>query len=428
MATQTSSTTTIFVTDSLPQSISVSRPWGTIACLIASDMLAISLSLLAGAVIRNLYVPQAEAPVVAIWLAALVLSLCSLTAAGLYPGVTVNPVEELRRSTLSVTLAFLSLATTTFFLHDLSQSRLIYALGYLFTVGLIPLLRACTRSLFSAMPWWGCGVVILGFGETGKAVLGILRKNSHIGLRVVAVLDDDPWQYGETDGVIRGPLSRCLQITRDHKLSYGILCMPGLEREELLGLIDRYGPCFSHLLVIPNLMGIASVGVSAREMGGIVGLEVTNQLLRPSSRFAKRGLDLGFTFLLAPVVVPVMAICALLIALERRGPVFYANERVGRGGRTFKAWKFRSMVVNGDAVLRRYLADNPTEGEIWAKTQKVKHDPRITRIGKVIRRASLDELPQFWNVLRGDMSVVGPSDLGGANPDVRCELWTLPAG
>jgi lipopolysaccharide/colanic/teichoic acid biosynthesis glycosyltransferase len=99
---------------------------------------------------------------------------------------------------------------------------------------------------------------------------------------------------------------------------------------------------------------------------------------------------------------------ALLIKLEDRGPIFYANERIGLRGRKFKAWKLRSMVMNGEAVLLDYLEKNPHERAQWQATQKLKRDPRLTRTGRFIRKTSIDELPQFWNVLIGEMSVVGP--------------------
>jgi Undecaprenyl-phosphate galactose phosphotransferase WbaP len=145
-----------------------------------------------------------------------------------------------------------------------------------------------------------------------------------------------------------------------------------------------------------------------RDVGGIIGLEVTRQLLRPSAQFAKRALDLAITIAFAPFALPLVALMAVLIRLESSGPALYANERIGYRGRTFKAWKLRSMVVNGDEVLRRYLNDHPEEKQTWQSKQKLKRDPRLTGIGRFLRKTSIDEIPQFWNVLKGDMSVVGP--------------------
>src|SRR6185437_10340735 len=195
---------------------------------------------------------------------------------------------------------------------------------------------------------------------------------------------------------------------RDQRISYAIVCMPGLSRKELFRLMDRYGHCFSHIMVIPDLIGMASLGLSVREVGGVIGLEVTQRLLRPSAQFIKRALDLFLILAGAPVVAPLVFLTALLIRIESRGPAFYRNERVGRNGRKFHAWKLRSMVVNGNEVLEGYLERHPEARAQWNATQKLKRDPRVTRMGRIIRKTSIDELPQLWNVLIGDMSIVGP--------------------
>ncbi len=403
--------------ESLPASIAVSRPFGTIACVAASDILAIILSILAASTLRDLVLSSSEPPLPGTISAALILLLCSLTASGLYSGVRANPVEELRRSTMSVTLGYFALWSATFFLHDLSPSRLVYVLAYVMTVVSVPLFRSWTRSMFANRGWWGSPVAILGYGETGKFVHETLRKNPGIGLKPVAVLDDDPEKYVHTaQGLTRGPLARCLEIATSERIPYGIVCMPSLSRHELLNLIDRYGQSFSHLIVIPNLIGMTCLGICTREVGGVIGLEVTQQLLRPSSQVAKRFLDLAITIALSPFVALLVLLAAILITLEDGGPAFYSHDRVGFRGATFKAWKLRSMIKNGDEVLREYLLSHPEEEAHWRSTQKLKRDPRLTAVGRIIRKTSIDELPQLWNVLRGEMSVVGP------RPVLECQV------
>jgi Undecaprenyl-phosphate galactose phosphotransferase WbaP len=395
---------------SLPRSITVSRPFGTIACLAASDIAAITLSLLGASVLRGILVSHWVAPPdPGANLAAIVLLLCSLMAAGLYPGVNMNPVEELRRSVYSVTLGFFALWSTTFLLRDLTPSRLIYLFAYLLTLAFVPLFRTFTRMAFANRPWWGSSVAILGYGVTGKYIYRALLKNPGMGLKPVAILDDDLEGCAQADPRVSfGPLSECLEIAHDQRIPYGIVCMPELSRDELLTLVDRYGQCFGHLIVIPNLIGMTSLDISAREVGGMIGLEVCQKLLRPSSRLLKRLLDLSFAVAFSLPVAFLLAVVAVLIKLEDGGPVFYANERLGLGGKKFKALKLRSMVPHGDAVLRQYLAAHPEEAAHWHATQKLRRDPRLTRIGRIIRKTSIDELPQFWNVLVGEMSIVGP--------------------
>lgn len=121
----------------------------------------------------------------------------------------------------------------------------------------------------------------------------------------------------------------------------------------------------------------------------------------------KRGLDILLVLLAAPIVLPVVALLAVLVALDGGSP-FYSQDRLGLNGRRFRMWKLRSMITGAEAALEAHLAANPAARAEWDRDQKLSHDPRITRLGKLIRRTSLDELPQLWNVLTGDMSLVGP--------------------
>ncbi|ATQ54830.1 sugar transferase [Paracoccus yeei] len=125
------------------------------------------------------------------------------------------------------------------------------------------------------------------------------------------------------------------------------------------------------------------------------------------ARFIKRPLDIVALLLAAPIVLPVVLILALIVAFQGGKP-FYSQMRVGRSGRAFRLWKLRTMVVDADARLAEYLAANPAAKAEWDATQKLKKDPRITSAGRFLRKTSLDELPQLWNVLIGDMSIVGP--------------------
>jgi lipopolysaccharide/colanic/teichoic acid biosynthesis glycosyltransferase len=125
------------------------------------------------------------------------------------------------------------------------------------------------------------------------------------------------------------------------------------------------------------------------------------------SRIGKRELDLVLCLLLAPIVLAVVALIALAVRLEG-GPVFFRQKRLGQGGRVFEILKVRTMVENAEARLEEYLTANPDARAEWDHNQKLRKDPRITRVGRFLRRTSLDELPQLWNVLRGDMSIVGP--------------------
>jgi Undecaprenyl-phosphate galactose phosphotransferase WbaP len=137
-------------------------------------------------------------------------------------------------------------------------------------------------------------------------------------------------------------------------------------------------------------------------------------LLGSGSRLFKRVFDLILVALLGSLALVPGLLIALAIVIDSRGPVFFAHRRVGRARRTFRLWKFRSMVGDADALLERYLRQHPERASEWERTHKLKDDPRVTRVGRFLRKTSLDELPQLWNVLRGDMSMVGPRPIVAA--------------
>jgi len=141
---------------------------------------------------------------------------------------------------------------------------------------------------------------------------------------------------------------------------------------------------------------------------GLGAAEPRGALIGARPQRIKRIFDVLFALLFGILTLPLGLVIALAIALESRGPLLFAHTRIGKGNRRFRLWKFRSMVVNADQVLERYLAAHPDSAAEWLHGHKLKNDPRVTRVGRWLRRTSLDELPQLWNVLRGDMSMVGP--------------------
>jgi Undecaprenyl-phosphate galactose phosphotransferase WbaP len=143
-------------------------------------------------------------------------------------------------------------------------------------------------------------------------------------------------------------------------------------------------------------------------MGGVLGLEVQQKLLLPGPRLVKRVMDLGLVVVFALPLFFLVALLGLLIRLDSPGSLFYGHSRLGLAANRFRAWKFRSMMQDADRRLAEYLERHPELREEWEQDQKLKNDPRVTRVGRFLRKTSLDELPQLWNVLRGEMSLVGP--------------------
>lgn len=161
-----------------------------------------------------------------------------------------------------------------------------------------------------------------------------------------------------------------------------------------------------YLQIVPQRM--RGVEKFKRDLGKINGPHVPQLTLRRGRHTAKRVLDLFLILVLSLPIFLLIAIIALLLKLESRDPILYRQERIGLGGHRFYTWKFRTMIHDADAVLSKYLEQHSELREEWERSHKLRNDPRVTWLGKLIRRTSLDELPQLWNVLKGEMSLVGP--------------------
>jgi len=165
---------------------------------------------------------------------------------------------------------------------------------------------------------------------------------------------------------------------------------------------------FPHLVLIPDLVGFSSLWVSAKDLGGVLGLEVEQQLLRRRSVWLKQVMDLVLLAIFFPLWALLMAIGAVLVKLSSPGPIFFWQERLGLEGRIFRVCKFRTMYVDAEERLQEFLAQDPVMQEEYERYHKLKNDPRVPPLGRWLRKWSLDELPQIWNVLRGEMSLIGP--------------------
>ena len=232
------------------------------------------------------------------------------------------------------------------------------------------------------------------------------------------MLDDDVEKQGlEYSGVpVVGTLSDAPEFSRVLHLRSAIVAMPGASMECLRMLEQQCSKVFPQLLILPNFCGYACMWVQTRDLGGILGLEIQRNLLMAWPRIGKRTFDLICCALGIFPVFSLTVFFAAMIKLTSPGPVFYSQERIGRNGRPFRAWKFRSMIKDAEVVLHQYLAEHPELQEEWERDHKLRNDPRITFVGRMLRKTSLDELPQIWNVIRGDMSLVGP------RPIVQAEI------
>jgi Undecaprenyl-phosphate galactose phosphotransferase WbaP len=329
---------------------------------------------------------------------------------GLYPGVRLSPVEELRRLVVSVTCIFLVWTLGVAVRHeDLFVHGRFLIFVYLVCLVSLPILRGWTRRLLGTWTNWGVPVLVCGDDPSAVKLYDWLSANRNLGLRPVGVLGN-PEALGadETDDWYEGPWSAAHTVAVKKHVYWVVVVPPANDPEALSALIANDLYTIPHIHVLSELTGLPDHWSPHRQLDGLTGIHLQQNLMLPMPRVTKRVMDFTAAVLGSLAISPLLFYIAIMVKLSSRGPVIYGHERIGRGGKRFKAWKFRTMFENSSDVLEMYLEQHPDLKDEWEKDHKLRYDPRITRIGRFLRKTSLDELPQLWNVIRGQMSLVGP--------------------
>jgi len=326
---------------------------------------------------------------------------------GLYPGYLLGPVERLRRRMLATFAVFGGLVAWDNIVERGVLSRGVLLATLVFALIIPPLAEMMARSMLMKHQRWGIPAVMIGAGETGRLVARTLAREPHLGLVPVAFLDNRPGAWNTTvEGIpVAGPLGLAPDFER--RAEAAIVALADLGKDDLPGLLQELN--FPRVIVIPDLTGVASLWVTARDFGGCLGLEIKKNLLIGRNHKLKRLMDYAVGLPLFIGTLPLVAAAAVWIKLASRGPVFYRQMREGFDGRRIPVWKLRTMYVDGDRLLEEWLESHPEDRQEWTRYFKLRHDPRVLPvIGRLLRRTSLDELPQLWTVLKGEMSLVGP--------------------
>ncbi len=329
---------------------------------------------------------------------------------GLYPGITLNPVREIRLLTLATSIVFVMFTALLFFVKEGPEySRAAFLAAWLLTLLLVPLTRASLRALLARRSWWGCPVVIFGNRDKAHEIVQGLRRQPQLGLMPVGVFDDDYHQHVTSSGLpVLGRFRDAARYAQQFGLSRALIAVPDLTGERLAEMLDHHSEAFSRVYIFPGMSGLSSLGVEPREMCNQLSLELRRSLLLPRCQFAKRMMDAILGFMLSLLLLPLMLFIALLIRLESPGVALFGHRRIGHLGREFKVWKFRTMYSDGDRILQEHWRKFPADRREWEQNHKLRCDPRVTPLGRILRKTSLDEIPQLWNILRGEMSLVGP--------------------
>lgn len=341
------------------------------------------------------------------------LFLLGYAQAGLYPGFGLGPVETLRRLSLVTATGFLVLAAFSFaFQLPYLFSRITFGLAVVYALVLVPVVRFSLTRAASRWRWWSEPVVLVGDPAEADRTLEALEGSAAMGYRPIGLLtlDGDEGSTQKPGLAVLGGLDRAPELAR-RGVRVAMLTGDSGARERVL---DRLQAVFEHVVMLRGYGELPVEGLQVRNLGGVLGIEVTNHLLRPHNRMVKRGLDLllgGVTFLLT---LPILGLAALAVKLVDPGPAFYVQERVGLGGRTIRVPKIRTMYVDAEERLEAHLEAAPERAREWRERMKLEGDPRVLpAVGWFLRRFSLDELPQLGSVLSGDMSLVGPRPFPG---------------
>ena len=315
-------------------------------------------------------------------------------------------------------------------------SRLTITLTAVILLVVLPLVRYWTKCILGAVGLWRKRILILGATRTAKLAIRGLASDPVLGYEVGGLLDDDPARQGKCFGTCRGkPIFVLGNLADTHEQMIKtrardvLIAMPDLEDEKLLALVHNLQRHCESIYVVPHLWGLSMMNLRIdgflRER--LMMLKLSSNLAKPWNSGLKRTFDVVLGSVITLLVFPLCLIIAVLIKIDSGGPLLFVQERLGHNGRNFRCIKFRSMHVECDEILAGHLARDPAAADEWQSYAKLRaYDPRLTRLGRFLRRWSLDELPQLLNVLKGDMSLVGPRPyLPPERGRIGAELFTI---
>ena len=412
------------------------------AVVLALDLLAITLGLVFGHAIWAWYKPHLELILPVAWLdlwlpnpfmpsgvAMAAAWLLVLRQFGLYdPDRMTSPARIANGISRAAVVVFIVVMFMQFLLPDRTYSRTLVLATTASTGVAMGLLRLGFFRINAHVPKpiVQHRIAIVGGGDDAVTMADRLRRTGRGEWHLVGfVLPQDEAASDKLDPAqILGPVSMLHELVNEHDVEVIILASRRVTREEALLLATRANHMGLRVLQVPFTWGIASPRIDLANVGDLQLIDLTSLAYPTMAEQLKRALDLVLVGVGGALLLPLFVLVALVIKAQDRGPVLFVQQRVGRGGRIFPFFKFRSMVVGAEALRPELFHANEADGVLF----KMKRDPRITPFGRCIRKYSVDELPQLWNVVRGDMNLVGPrplpvTDLQPANAEPEVSYW-----
>jgi len=321
--------------------------------------------------------------------------------------------EEVKQLLKGVTLSFILLMMIVFISRGYTQfSRAVIVFAWLLSLFIFAFFSFIVKKLIVIINLWKKKIIILGTSNLAKSIIKGINNNSTLGYKIIGFLADSRRSVGEIimDEIrIIGNIKDVEQVSKKYGVNDIIIALPNISQRRLIELMESCEKVAETIRIVPSMGSLFTTGVEIESMGDILSLSVPRNLMKPWNIFLKRSFERTLTLILVIILFPILLIIGLAIRIDSAGSVIFTHKRLGRKNIIFDFYKFRSMYLEGDLKLNKYLKENPQIQIEWKKYQKIKgNDPRVTRVGRFIRKYSLDELPQLLNVLKGDMNLVGP--------------------
>ena len=318
-------------------------------------------------------------------------------------------LDEIYTLINGATTGALLLMAFTFFARPLVYSRAVYVYSAILIVVLLGFERLMIRILINKQRKQGKGVdrvLIVGAGEVGRALMRNIVAQPDLGYQIIGFVDDH-YERGHTDiGRFKalGGTDQLPNLLREHSVDEVILTLPWSARKKIMNIMELCQRQTIAIKIVPDLFQLSLSRVAIDDIGGVPTIAVREIKIGMWDAVLKRAIDLVLGILVLVLIAPILLIVAIAVRIDSPGPAIFAQQRVGRSGKPFTVYKFRTMRVGAEAEVDKLRALNEADGPLF----KIKNDPRNTRLGRLLRRTSIDEFPQFFNVVRGDMSIVGP--------------------
>jgi undecaprenyl-phosphate galactose phosphotransferase len=321
--------------------------------------------------------------------------------------------DENKKLSKAITISILVVMTiVTLGKMSGSVSRMVLLSLWLVSLIIFPLFRLWGKKILYNLEILKEKVLILGAGNAGGLVLKWIEREKHIGYEVMGFLDDDEVKSGTfiDRKKVFGKIRHFPRFVKEFGIQTIIIAMPSLGVSRLANIAGDVQKYVKHTLIVPEIHGIALLNTELLHLfyEEIFLFNVKNNLKSITNRILKRAFDISVSIVLLPFLLIMIAFIGIFIKVETAGPIIYSHHRIGRRGKPFKCYKFRTMKRDAEEMLQELLEDNDIAREEWEQYWKLRDDPRVTKIGRFLRRSSLDELPQIFNVLRGEMSLIGP--------------------